>query len=199
MIVLFPISWRMWQWKNFENRPVFDEVSSYIYVQSICELLVDPPCILQILQNKTKTELHGWRRRDATVELSRVDGVNAVVVSYCEFNAHRATSQNSDATQSTVASRRRRRCVLGFTQLYRLRISSIAREKSETVSVKFRKTKHKWKATAKYKKQQLKYARKSRHVKNRQCQYNSCCTQIFLRCPAKLQMKICSCLLTCTV
>ena len=26
MIALLQISWRMWQWKNFENRPVFDEV-----------------------------------------------------------------------------------------------------------------------------------------------------------------------------
>jgi len=26
MITLLQISWRMWQWKNFENRPVFDEV-----------------------------------------------------------------------------------------------------------------------------------------------------------------------------
>jgi len=26
MITLVQISWRMWQWKNFENRPVFDEV-----------------------------------------------------------------------------------------------------------------------------------------------------------------------------
>jgi len=26
MTTLLQISWRMWQWKNFENRPVFDEV-----------------------------------------------------------------------------------------------------------------------------------------------------------------------------
>ena len=26
MIALLQIPWRMWQWKNFENRPVFDEV-----------------------------------------------------------------------------------------------------------------------------------------------------------------------------
>jgi len=26
MIAIFQISWRMWQWKNFENRPVSDEV-----------------------------------------------------------------------------------------------------------------------------------------------------------------------------
>jgi len=26
MIILLQISWKMWQWKNFENRPVFDSV-----------------------------------------------------------------------------------------------------------------------------------------------------------------------------
>jgi len=26
MIAILQISWRMWEWKNFENRPVFDEV-----------------------------------------------------------------------------------------------------------------------------------------------------------------------------
>jgi len=26
MIAILQIFWRMWQWKNFENRPVFDEV-----------------------------------------------------------------------------------------------------------------------------------------------------------------------------
>jgi len=26
MITLLQISWRMWQWQNFEDRPLFDEV-----------------------------------------------------------------------------------------------------------------------------------------------------------------------------
>ena len=42
MTTLLQISWRMWQWKNFENRPVFDEV--------MCRqrrlTFFGPPCIL---------------------------------------------------------------------------------------------------------------------------------------------------------
>jgi len=41
MTALLQISRRMWQWKNFENRPVFDEV--------ICRLrwltFFGPPCV----------------------------------------------------------------------------------------------------------------------------------------------------------
>jgi len=37
MIALLQISWRMWQWKNFENRPEFDEVMRRLrWLRPIC-------------------------------------------------------------------------------------------------------------------------------------------------------------------
>jgi len=104
MIALLQISWRMWQWKNFENRPVFDEV--------MCRLrwltFFGPPCTLNyepIMERKkfinltNKKSHHYWddggKRFNSTFRTGPVQ-CNADKVLSCSSssNVHSIVSQS---------------------------------------------------------------------------------------------------------
>ena len=54
MIALLQISWRLWQWKNFDNRPVFDRVMRIILL--LYNLFSRTRCIKRIIP--TETDVH---------------------------------------------------------------------------------------------------------------------------------------------
>jgi len=57
MIALMQISWRMWQWKNSENQPTFEEVMCRVYMYIVAYFLAHPGGYVPGITNVTSSRV----------------------------------------------------------------------------------------------------------------------------------------------